>query len=137
MKSQIKTVVINLILAGLCVAVVVTAAKVFYEIYDFKTVNARDEAYLIDNLKYGKYDNLLRDVYRNEAKCVETTETMEECYAVAHYYEAAVYYKAYLTAGETEKAEEKKAVMEEQKEMAEILSYAIEEINIRLGLTFY
>lgn len=134
MKSNIKNLILNLLLAGLCIALVITIAGTVYEIYDYSKVNVRTQEHFMGELKYENYEEMVNDMYRNEANGIKPTETMEECYAIARYYEAAVYYKAYSLSGETQKAAKKKELMEEQKALTGELAYAIEDINTQLEL---
>lgn len=76
------------------------------------------------------YARMLEMKHRNEGYRVKTTETMRECYAVAQYFEAAVYERAYREDGQTDKAEAYRKKKEEQREAMGAFSYAAEEIDV-------
>lgn len=61
------------------------------------------------------YARLLSQTYDNEAYQVESDEMMEQCYAVAAYYEAALKQKAYEAAKDQEKADQYAEIMEEKR----------------------
>ena len=48
---------------------------------------------MIYALQDGRFGDLVSDYHRNMAAEAKSTETMEECYAIARYYEAAIDYK--------------------------------------------
>lgn len=92
------------------------------------------EESLLYSLEYGQYGNLVKYYHRNIACNAKSTETMEECYAIARYYEAAIDYKIALLDNDTGLLEKTENIMVESvKEMGD-LSYAKEEIDQLLGL---
>lgn len=131
---KIKDMIFNIVIGVLCVVLVITIAAVAFEFHDITRIYKYDEDRFLYALQYEEYDNMLRCMKENEVNNVKTTETMEECYAIARYYEAVFYYKAYMEAGETEKAAEKAEIMEIQAEKMGQLSYAEEDIRESLGL---
>lgn len=70
---------------------------------------------LDDSISSRDYARLLSQTYDNEAYQAESDEMMEQCYAVAAYYEAAMKQKAYEAAGDREKADQYAEIMEEKR----------------------
>ncbi|MCM1251615.1 MAG: hypothetical protein NC321_02245 [Clostridium sp.] len=93
-----------------------------------------DEEDLVNDMKYQDYDNLLNAVHQNEAMGVQKTGEMEALYAVAYYYENAMMYHAYRTAGNREMAQQRyDRMLEYEMQMGEY-SFAKEEILDYLGI---
>lgn len=93
----------------------------------------KEESFLY-SLQQKEYAAMVEMMYRNQAMDVKSNATFEECYAVAKYYEAATYYKAYKFDGNQELAMKKKAIMDEQILQMGELSYAAEDIDTLLGI---
>ena len=89
------------------------------------------------SLQDSDYSRVLDGMYRNKAAGVEETAEYREIYAVALYFEAASYYKAYGEAGDIVSAEREKAVMEAQIPLMGELSYAVEDIHRQLGIVSF
>lgn len=69
------------------------------------------------------YARLVDITYQNQMNGADPTDTIEECYAAAKYFEHASYYKAYRENGDEKKAAELWNKMEEQKGLMGELSY--------------
>ena len=89
---------------------------------------------MIYALQDGRYGDLVSDYHRNLAAEAKSTETMEECYAIARYYEAAIDYKLAVQEKDTELQQTLKEKMETAANEMGALSYAEKEINELLGL---
>ena len=89
---------------------------------------------MIYALQDGRYGDLVSDYHRNMAAEAKSTETMEECYAIARYYEAAIDYKLAVQEKDTELQQTLKEKMETAANEMGALSYAKKEINELLGL---
>lgn len=98
-----------------------------------RTYTYKEQNFLY-SLEEKNYANLVEMMYDNESAGVSMTQTYQECYAIARYYEAATYYKAYLMAGDEERAAKKKEIMNKQLSYMGELSYAAEDIKEELGL---
>lgn len=57
------------------------------------------------SLNEGNYNNMVEYYHENEGKGIKVNAQMQEYYAVARYYEAAVYYRAFDHAGDSVRAE--------------------------------
>lgn len=134
MQSKGKNRMLNFAIVFLSFMLVVLFLYTTSGFYQAGSAYTYTEDNLLRNIESGRYENLIGNVYENEAHGVEITDTMAECYAVAHYFEAASFYKAYLQNGRIESAEEKEKIMEEQKLLMGDLEFVAEDINERLGL---
>lgn len=128
----------NLLLNGivilLCVILFAQAVIFVKEAASYQKVYAVDEANLIRMITGQQYDNLVESVYRNESQGVPIKGDMEQIYATAHYYEAAMLYNAHQKAGNIEQAEEKFARMQAYEEQMGEYAFAKEEIWAILGI---
>ena len=88
---------------------------------------------MIYALQDGRYGELVSDYHRNMAANTKSTETMEECYAIARYYEAAIDYKLAVQENDSELLENSEKIMKESAAQMGALSYAEKEINNLLG----
>ena len=89
---------------------------------------------MIYALQDGRYGDLVSDYHRNMAANAKSTETMEECYAIARYYEAAIDYKLAVQENDSKLLENSEKIMKETAAQMGSLSYAEKEINDLLGL---
>lgn len=134
MKSKGWNVVANIVIGCLCLVFVVLFFVTVKQFADAGRVYTRSEDSMVYYIQNGDYESMLRGTYMNEIHGVWASDTMKECYAVAHYYEAATLYKAYEKAGKNELAAEKKKSMEEQEALMGELSFAAEDIREELGI---
>ena len=88
---------------------------------------------MIYALQDGRYGELVSDYHRNMAANAKSTETMEECYAIARYYEAAIDYKLAAQENDQELLKISEKIMKESAAQMGSLSYAEKEINDLLG----
>ncbi len=87
---------------------------------------------LLYTLQDGRYNDLIRNYHHNIAIGADTTETMEECYAIARYYEAAIDYKLAIQENDQELLETATERMKTAASEMGALSYAKEEIDEQL-----
>ena len=104
-------------------------ARLGLQIYDDQYHYHYDEDTFLYAIQDGQYSELQEKKNRNELEHVKADAQMLECYAVADYYEAASMYYAYENIGNTAKAAEAKAEMEEAKGRMGDLSYCADEID--------
>ena len=131
---KIKNLVMNLCIGFLSFVFVVSLFFLGQEVMSYHTNYYPEEDSFLYSLQQQEYAYMVEMMYRNQAANVKTNTTYEECYAVAKYYEAATYYKAYKLDGNQELAEDKKEMMDEQLLRMGELSYAAEDINTILGI---
>ncbi|MBQ9991121.1 MAG: hypothetical protein IJP31_09320 [Lachnospiraceae bacterium] len=131
---RIKNLFFNLIIVAMCVLLLISGGFFFLSLHDYMSAYHIEGTSLLYAIQDEDYGRLVELAKRSQAAENEPTKIQEECYAVAAYFEAASYYKAYLLAGENEKAEKKAGIMEEQMEQMGEFSYLAEEICKRLEL---
>lgn len=84
---------------------------------------------LLWQLESGDYPSMVEMMYLNEACGVKATETMKECYAVAEYFEAASYQRAYERDGQEEKAACYEKKMEDCRARMGTLAFTADDIG--------
>lgn len=133
-SMKIKNTIINIVIVGLCFVFGILSIVTFTEAMDYYRDYHPGEDSFLYAIEDGDYSRMVEMMYLNEAAGVETSEIYEECYAVARYYEAATYYKAYKNAGDMARAQEKKQIMERQISRMGELSGCAEDIDKILKL---
>lgn len=88
---------------------------------------------MIYALKDNRYSDLVRYYHQNTALNTNSTEIMEECYAVARYYEAALDYQLAVQEGDTMLQKEAEEAMAEAADEMGDFSYAKNEIDTMLN----
>ena len=133
---KIKNLIFNIIIGILSFVLLITLLVVAGNLMDASRSFTYDE----DNFFYGiqgeRYESIVGYMYKNEACGVKPSGDMEECYAVARYYEAASYYKAYEQAGDSSQAAQKRAIMKEEETRMGELSYVKNKIDAALKIDF-
>ena len=127
---------LNVVIVILCIVLFIQTASLIWYVIEDKQVynNISDESELFNRLRYQDYDYLLEAVYKNEVRNVPKEGDMEALYAVAYYYENAMMYHAYQTAGNTDKAKARyEKMLEYEAQMGEY-AFAKEEILKYLGI---
>lgn len=129
-----RNLLLNGIVVLLCVILFAQVVIFVKEAASYQKVYAVDEANLIRMITGQQYDNLVESVYRNESQGVSIKGDMEQIYATAYYYEAAMLYNAHQKAGNVQQAEEKFARMQAYEEQMGEYAFAKEEIWAILGI---
>lgn len=129
-----KNIVMNLVIGALAVVFAAALFSFCREMIDYGRTYTYKEQNFLYSLEEKNYTRMVEMMYDNETAGVLLTPTYKECYAIARYYEAATYYKAYLEAGDEVRAAGKKEIMNEQLSYMGELSYAAEDIKKELGL---
>lgn len=127
---------LNVVIVIFCIVFFIqTASLIWYVVEDKHVYNdISDESELLSRIRYQDYDYLLDAVYKNEVRNVPKEGDMEALYAVAYYYENAMMYHAYQTAGNTAKANARyEKMLEYEAQMGEY-AFAKEEILEYLGI---
>ncbi len=127
---------LNVVIVIFCIVFFIqTASLIWYVVEDKHVYNdISDESELLSRLRYQDYDYLLDAVYKNEVRNVEKEGDMEALYAVAYYYENAMMYHAYQTAGNTAEAKARYEKMSEYEAQMGEYAFAKEEILEYLGI---
>lgn len=133
-KRLRRDVLLNVLMVVLCLVLLIQAVAFFINLADYQHVYTADEASLISMVSDRQYDTLMENVYRNEAYGVQKKGDMEQLYAVAYYYEAAMLYHAHRSAGNDAAAEQNyNDMLKYEKQMGEY-AFAKDEIWEYLGI---
>ena len=131
-SKQPKLFVLDIIIAGLTVFLMVmigfAVEEATYSHYTY------DENNFYWRLESEEYASMVNMYYLNVAEGKGDARELQEYYGVAKYFEAATDYKMYLEAGETERANEALADMEEAYVQMGDFSMVKEKIHAKLGL---
>lgn len=133
-RSKTKELIINVVLSILSVIFVLVLLTTIVELADMDYSYTRDEDMFWYSIKGGSYNEIVLDAYHNENEGVELTPGLEQCYAIARYFEAASLYKAAVHVGDTEDIAKYTAIMEECLIYMEDVSYIAEDIKEQLGI---
>lgn len=133
MSKTFKTVTTLLIIVLAFFIILFTGMGIF-EFADGMRIYTVSEDTMLYALQDGRYGELVEDYHRNLVSDAKTTETMEECYAIARYYEAAIDYKLAVQENDPALQQTLKEKMETAASEMGALSYAKNEINELLGL---
>lgn len=133
-RSKAKELIINVILVVVSIAFGLILLTTIGELADMDYTYTRDEDMFWYSIKDGEYGDIVYDAYHNQNEGVELTPGLEQCYAVARYFEAASLYKAAVHVGDTEDIEKYVAVMEECLTYMDDILYIAEDINMTFGI---
>ena len=75
--------------------------------------NGKRAIVFLQYIQQQEYEKCLNYYYANEALGVKPDEDLQECYAVAQYYEAAYQYRVYVDQGKDTQADKAHERMEE------------------------
>lgn len=128
MNKTFKTVT-NIIIVVLAFLSVLFTAMGIFEFADGIRVYTASEDSLLYALEDQRYNELIYDYHRNLVSDTDSTETMEECYAIARYYEAAIDYKIAVQENDIELLKTAQEVMSLAESQMGELSYAKDEID--------
>ena len=133
-KRGIKELIANGVMIVLSIALVINICVAISVIGDMNYSWARKEDNFWYSINDGNYAPLLADAWTNRFSDVKETEGLEQCYAVAEYFEAASLYKAADYTGNAEKKEKYAKIMEEKLAYFDDIMYIAEDINMKLGI---
>lgn len=140
MKSKVKggvnkiiVWILNIVIIILSLFLVINAGGMISEMrnaYDW----SRSTEYMGFRIEQEEYHELVKTYYYNTMSGYKSTEEEEEYYGVARYYDVAVVYKAYLTAGKEQMAQKYREKMQEAETMMGGWIIAKEGIHRQLGI---
>ena len=133
-KRGIKELIANGVMIVLSIALVINVCVAISVIGDMNYSWARKEDNFWYSIDDGNYAPLLADAWTNRFSDVKETKGLEQCYAVAEYFEAASLYKAAEYTGNAEKKEKYAKIMEEKLAYFDDIMYIAEDINMKLGI---
>lgn len=133
-NTRVKEIIANIVLIALSVILGLSLIGLLAEVRWVGFDYSHDESDLWYYIDKEYYAQLVDYKWENEALGVEKTGELEQCYAVADYFEAASYYKAALYQNDTEKMKKCAAAMQEAYSRLDDVSYLAENINERIGI---
>ena len=131
--SKTFRMITNLVIIALSFFIILFTAVGIFEMVSSMQGYTVSEDSMIYALQDGRYGELVSDYHRNMVSDVKTTETMEECYAIARYYEAAIDYKLAEQENNPELLETSEKIMKEAEAQMGALSFAKDDIDTLLG----
>ena len=133
-RSRTNELIINVILSIFSVIFVLALLTTIIELADMNYSYTRDEDMFWYSIQDGQYGDIVLDAYHNQNEGVELTPGLEQCYAIARYFEAASLYKAAVHVGDTEDIAKYTTIMEECLTDMEDVLYIAEDIKAQLGI---
>lgn len=132
-KQDIKIIILNIVIGVLVFFLFITGTYALEEFrYEFD--NGYKEESFIYRIRDEDYDEIVRMYHENQAYGVEFDEEGQEYYAVAKYYEAASFYKAFSKAGDTVRMERYLHKMQDAAAKMGAMSFTKEKIDEKLGI---
>lgn len=119
----------NIVIGILAFLLALTIFLTVFAVSDELKTYSADEDSLIYSLQDGRYYDLVRNYHRNQALNAKTSKNMEECYAIARYYEAALDYQLALLAEDTAQQKDAEERMSQAANEMGDFSYAKKEID--------
>ena len=95
------------VIGVLCIILLASMAVMIENLHDAFT-NRISESALRSRVEYGNYAPLVDHYHQNVAAGITGNKEEKEYYGVAKYYEAASFYKAFSTVGDTKRAAREK-----------------------------
>lgn len=133
-NNVIKEWVVNALLVILSIIFVVLMFAAIAENRSMHYHWERDEKDFWYEITDGRYASLLSQTWDNRFNGVHTTAGLEQCYAIAEYFEAASLYRVAVERGNLEEQEKYAGIMEEKLEYMTDIQYIAEDINKKLGI---
>ena len=121
------------VIGALCIVLFALVGVMIENLHDAFS-NQISENALRSRVEYEKYALLVDYYYQNVAAGVAGNAAEKEYYGVAKYYEAASFYKAFSTVGDTERAAREKQKMDAAYEEMGGWQIAKEAIDAELGI---
>lgn len=133
-NTRVKEIIANIALIALSVILGLSLIGLLAEVRWVGFDYSHDESDLWYYIDKEYYAQVVDYKWENVALGVEKTEELEQCYAVADYFEAASYYKAALYNNDVEKMDEYVDKMQEAYSKLDDVAYLAENINAKLGI---
>lgn len=133
-NNAIKEWVANALLVILSIIFVVLMFAVIAENRSMHYHWERNEKDFWYEITEGRYSTLPSQAWDNRFNGVNTSAGLEQCYAIAEYFEAASLYRVAVEHGNLEEQEKYAGIMEEKLEYMTDVQYIAEDINKKLGI---
>lgn len=125
--------VMNIVIVALCLILFGGTIYMFQQLKDAFSRPVRTQ-WMENNISSENYAYLVANYHQDEVYGGLLSQSKKECYGVARYFEAASMYRAYLEAGDTERAAREKEKMDAAYEEMGGWNIAADSIREKLGL---
>ena len=132
-RQDIKIIILNVVIGVLVFFLLITGIYALEE-FSYEFDNGYTEDSFIYRIKDERYNEMVRMYHENEAYGKKFGEEGQEYYAIAKYYEAAYFYKAFSEAGDTERMERYLDKMEDAEEDMGAMAFVKDKIDEKLGI---
>lgn len=132
-KQDIKIVVLNVVIGVLVLFLLITGVYALEE-FSYEFDNGYKEDSFLYRIKDERFNEMVRMYHENEAYGKKFGEEGQEYYAIAKYYEAASFYKAFSEAGDTERTERYLSKMEAAADDMGAMAFTKDKIDEKLGI---
>lgn len=132
-RQDIKIIILNVVIGVLVFFLLITGIYALEE-FSYEFDNGYKEDIFLYRIKDERYNEMVRMYHENEAYGKEFDEEGQEYYAIAKYYEAASFYKAFLEAGDTQRMERYLDKMEDAEEDMGAMAFTKDKIDEKLGI---
>lgn len=130
---DVKVFLLNIVIGILIFLLIVGISYALGEWSDSKDRGYEENSFLY-RMEDGRYDEMVRMYHENRALGITFDKEGQEYYAVAGYYEAASYYKAFTEAGDSARMEIYRRKMEAAAADMGAMSFVKSIIDAKLGL---
>lgn len=131
--SKVISTILTVVMVIECILIVITSF-VFWQEFTYDYSWYEDEDALLYEIQDERYGQLLCNYYSNEYGGYKATGNMEECYGVAKYFEAALWFRAYENMGDKKKCAIYAKKMELALEEMGDYQFLEEKINAKLNM---
>ncbi len=132
-KIDIKR-ILDVVIVILVFLLVIITAGAINEIFEYSSYSCYDEDSFGYRLQDGDYARMVEMYYDNMSQGAEDKKELQEYYGIAKYFEAASYYKVYITTNDMEKAATQEEKMEAALAQMGELAFVSEQIDAKLGI---
>lgn len=132
-RQDIKIIILNIVIGVLVFFLLITGVYALEE-FSYEFDNGYKEDSFLYRIKDERYNEMVRMYHENEAYGKEFDEEGQEYYAIAKYYEAASFCKAFSEAGDTERMERYLDKMEDAEEDMGAMAFVKDKIDEKLGI---
>lgn len=132
-KQSGALLVMNIVIVALCLILFGGTIYMFQQLKDAFSRPVRTQ-WMENNISSENYAYLVANYHQDEVYGGLLSQSKKECYGVARYFEAASMYRAYLEAGDTERAAREKEKMDAAYEEMGGWNIAADSIREKLGL---
>lgn len=124
----------NIVIIVLAIVLVISLYFAVTEIYDASHIYRNKENSFMYAVEDGSYARMASMYHENMAADGKEKESYREYYGVAKYFEAAFFYEMYCEAGDTNRAQKYKGMMDAAVVDMGDFSFLQEDIDTKLGI---